>query len=76
MTATTIRKIVLDYLANAEDDKVKAIYTLLKDDIGDNNTSKLTDEQYQILERQRELYLSGEVKPYTREEAMQLIRRK
>jgi len=73
MTVTTIRKIVLDYLADAEDDKIKAIYTLLKNDIEPEAEFELTEEQYQILERERELHLSGKSKSYTREEARQLI---
>ncbi|RKR82681.1 hypothetical protein BDD43_2866 [Mucilaginibacter gracilis] len=74
MTATTIRKIVLDYLAHAEDDKIKAIYTLLKDDIGLESDFALTDEQYKILENERELHLAGKTQSYNREQARQLIK--
>ena len=71
MTITTIRKKLIDYLADADADKVKAIYTLLEKEIGEQYV--LTDEQFDILERERALHLTGLSKSYSREEARLLI---
>ena len=73
MTTSTIRKKLITYLADAEDSKIKAIYTLLEDDIRQDEIS-FTDEQLQILERERELHLSGQTKSYGRLEAIEIIK--
>jgi hypothetical protein len=51
MTTSTIRKKLITYLADADDSKVKAIYTLLEKEIQEEETFVLTDEQLQILEK-------------------------
>ena len=73
MTTLTIRKKLMNYLADADDNTVKAIYTLLKIDNKDEPTFKLSEEQIQILDEERELYLSGKTKSHTREESLQII---
>jgi len=73
MTTATIRKKLITYLADADDSKVKAIYTLLEDDIRLDEIS-FTDEQLQILELERELHLSGQTKSYSRQEAIEIIK--
>jgi hypothetical protein len=73
MTTATIRKKLITYLADADDSKVKAIYTLLEDDMSQDRFS-FTDEQLQILERDRELHLSGQTKSYSRHEAIEIIK--
>jgi hypothetical protein len=73
MTTLTIRKKLMTYLADADDNTVKAIYTLLKIDIKDEPTFKLSEEQIQILDEERELYLTGKTKSHTREESLQII---
>jgi len=73
MTTAAIRKKLITYLADADDSKVKAIYTLLENDIRQDEIS-FTDEQLQILERERELHLSGQTKSYSRQEAIEIIK--
>lgn len=73
MTTASIRKKLITYLADADDSKVKAIYTLLEDDIRQDEIS-FTDEQLQILERERELHLNGQTKSYSRQEAIEIIK--
>lgn len=73
MTTSAIRKKLITYLADAEDSKVKAIYTLLEDNIRQDEMS-FTDEQFQILEKERELHLSGQSKSYSRIEAIEIIK--
>lgn len=74
MTTAVIRSRLLSYLADADDKKVKAIYTLLEKDIEEKETFSLTDEQLEILDRERELHLSGKTKSYTWAEAEQIIK--
>jgi len=74
MTALAIRQKLMIYLADADDSTVKAIYTLLKNDIKEAGTFKLTEEQRQILEEEHHLHITGQTKSYTREEAGQIIR--
>ncbi len=75
MTTLTMRQKLMSYLADAEESKVKAIYTLLERDIDEGDAFLLSDEQIEILEQEEELHLTGKTKSYTREEAIQIIRR-
>lgn len=73
MTIATIRKRLIDYLQEADDSKVKAMYTLLENDI-QSYDEPLTEEQLLILDKERELYVNGQVAPYTKMEALDFIR--
>ncbi|HEY8928496.1 MAG TPA: hypothetical protein VIM55_04875 [Mucilaginibacter sp.] len=74
MTTSTIRKKLMTYLADAEDSKIRAIYTLLESDISEETSVRLTDEQWQILDKEREMHLSGQSRSYTRDESRQIIK--
>jgi hypothetical protein len=74
MTTSAIRQKLMTYLAEAEDNKVKALYTLLENDMESNEGFQLSDEQLQILDKERKMHLNGETKSYTRQEAGQIIR--
>jgi hypothetical protein len=74
MTTIAIRQKLMTYLADADDSKVKALYALLENEIREEDTFVLTDEQMQILDKEREMHLSGQTKSYTRHEASQIIK--
>ena len=75
MTTVKKRQKLITYLADADDSKVKAIYTLLEKEIEEEeDTFVLSDEQMEILEREHDMYMRGEGKSYTREEARQIIK--
>jgi hypothetical protein len=76
MTTAAIRSRLLSYLAEADDKKVKAIYTLLEKEIieTERETFVLTDEQLAILDREHELHMTGQSRSYSKTEAMQMIR--
>ena len=74
MTTLAIRKKLMTYLADADDSKVKALYTLLENEIQQDESPVLTAEQLQILEKEREMHINGQSKSYSREEAMQIIK--
>ena len=76
MTITAIRHRLISYLADADYNKVKAVYTLLEKEIDDKQLFVLSDEQLQILDRERKLHLSGQSKSYTRNEARQILKAK
>jgi len=73
MTTLAIRKKLMTYLADAEDSKVKARYTLLEKEIQQEESFALTGEQLQILEKERAMHINGESKSYSREEARQIM---
>jgi len=73
-TTLSIRQKLMAYLADADDSKVKAIYTLLEREIKEEGDFKLTDEQLGILDKERAMHLSGQTKSYTRQEAAQIIK--
>jgi len=74
MTTIAIRQKLMTYLADADDSKVKALYTLLEKELQEEDTFVLTDEQLQILDKEREMHINGQTKSYSREEANQIIK--
>ena len=74
MTIAAIRNRLMSYLAEADDNKVKAVYTLLEKDIEEKEIFVLTDEQLQILDEERKLHISGKSRSYTRVKANQIIK--
>ena len=64
----------MSYLANADDNKIKAVYTLLEKDIDEKDLFVLSEEQLQILDKERDMHLSGQSKSYTRNEARQIVK--
>jgi hypothetical protein len=74
METSTAREKLMTYLADADENKINALYTLLEKDIEEEHTYQLTDEQYLILKEERAMYLRGEGKSYTQEEAIQIIK--
>jgi hypothetical protein len=74
MATLTIRQKLMSYLADADDSKVKAIYTLLKKEIQEEEGITLTDEQLSILDQEHDMHVSGKTKSYNRKEASQIIR--
>ena len=76
MTVAAIREKLMIYIADAQDDKLKALYTLLQDNIDETSSFVLSDEQFKILEEEEALHLSGKSKSYNWNEAKQIIRGK
>jgi hypothetical protein len=68
MTTTQIKQKLHSYIDNAEDKKLKAIYTLLKDDIGEDY--KFTKEQEAELDKRFNDYQNGIGKTYTWDETV------
>jgi putative addiction module component (TIGR02574 family) len=68
MTTASIKQRLHEYIESAEDKKLKAIYTLLEDDIEDEH--QLTDEQKAELDRRLYNYQNGIGKNYTWEETV------
>jgi putative addiction module component (TIGR02574 family) len=65
MTTETIRKRLHDYIENAQDKKLKAIYKIVEDEI---EGTLLNEEQIAELDRRVAEYESGKVKGLTWEE--------
>ena len=76
MTTKTIRKKLITYLANAEDKKVKAVYSLFEKDINRKEEFILTPEHKKILAKRRSRLLNGKDKSFGRIESHTRIRNK
>ena len=76
MTVAAIRKKLKMYVDDVDDKKVKALYTLLEDDIEESSSFTLTKEHLSILDEEHALHLSGKTKSYSWEEAKEIIRGK
>lgn len=74
MTSTAIRQRLITYLSDAEDNKIKAIYTLLENEIENEKSFKLTEEHLEILDKEREMHLSGTTKSYSKQDSFDIIR--
>jgi len=72
MRTSQIKKQLHDYIDAAEDKKLKAIYTLLEDEIAYNG--HLTVEQREEVDRRIADYENGIGKTYTWEETLERAR--
>ena len=76
MTTTAIRKKLMTYIADADDKKVKSLYMLVEDDMGDTKKFKLSANQLKMVEQEKEKHLKGKSKSYSWPEAKEIIRGK
>jgi hypothetical protein len=67
MTTAAIRKKLVDYLQTADEKKIKAIYTMVEDEINiiENDWD---DNFFEELKKRSKSYSSGTAKTYTWEE--------
>jgi putative addiction module component (TIGR02574 family) len=72
MTAISIRQKLYDYIRVAEDRKVKAIYTILEEEINES-TTEYSDELKAELDKRYAGYKSGKSKMVTAEESKKRI---
>ncbi len=76
MTTADIRKKLITYIANADDKKVKGMYLLFEEQIENQDSFALTDEQLKILDEERKAHLNGTSKSYSWQEAKDITRGK
>jgi hypothetical protein len=70
MTTTTIREKLADYLQVADEKKLKAIYTMVEDEI--NTAANDWDDNFtEELKRRNKSFVDGTAKTYTWEETKQ-----
>lgn len=70
MTATIIRKKLTDYIKVADEEKIKAIYTMVSDEI--NTEENKWDESFvKELNKRSKGFANGTAKTYTWEETKQ-----
>jgi hypothetical protein len=75
MTTPKIRKQLHEYIDNAEDRKLKAIYTMLENEIENLNQSGLTDGQKKELDFRLEEYLNEKTKSYSWEDTFTKVKK-
>lgn len=73
MTTAQIRQQLHNYIDNAREAKIKAIYTLLEGDMVDEN--QLTAEQITELDRRLSRHAEGAGRLYTVDETLENARR-
>ena len=76
MTTLAIRKKLITYLADADDKKVKAVYSLFEEDINRKEGFSLSATHKKILTERRTRHLSGKDKSAGWKEAHTRIRNK
>jgi hypothetical protein len=74
MTSTAIRQRLITYLSDAEDNKIRAIYTLLEREIEDEQSFNLSDEHLEILDRERALHINGDTTSYSKQDSFDIIK--
>ena len=74
MIVSAIREKLITYMEDVDDKKVKALYTLLQDEIELSESFTLTKEQLLILDEEHNLHLSGKTKSYSRDDAREIVR--
>ena len=76
MNTATIRQRLHGYLETADEKKVKAIYTMLEDEINQQHGFVLSEEQIALLDEERAKHVGGTSKSYSWDEAKKVIRNK
>ncbi len=75
MTNTEKRQQLIIWLADAEDEKVNALYTLMEGNLNEHSYD-LTDEHARIVEERHQNYLNGTSKPSPWQEVHDRVRNK
>lgn len=68
MTTNTIRKKLTNYIQEADPKKLKAIYTLVEQDVEQQTEDEIDDELLAELDKRSAEMIAGTVKTYTWEE--------
>jgi flagellar basal body rod protein FlgB len=76
MTTSAIRKKLINYIADADDKKIKSMYMLFEEEIEKEQAFKLSEKHIAILDEEREKHINGKSKSYKWQEAKQIIRGK
>lgn len=71
MEVETLRNRLHDYINNAQENKLQAIYTLVQEDIEHYDFS---EEDIKVLNERRERHIKGESKSYTVAESIAKIK--
>ena len=76
MSTSELREKLISYLTKADNKKIKALYTLLEDEIDADADFVLTDDHMKILDAEREKYLNGTGGSHSWEDVKERIRGK
>lgn len=75
MTAWALRDTIMAYVADANEDQLQKIYSILSDKLP-STLPKLTKEQLELLDNEREQHISGQSKSFSWDEVKGNIRKK
>ena len=74
MTTVAIRKKLHEFIADADDTKVKGLYLQMEDEIAKKHSFNCTPNHLEILEEEKRKHLNGVSESYTWNEAKEIIR--
>lgn len=74
MTITAVKEKLHQYIEQADEKKVQALYTLVADEI-DNKNSVYDEATLNVLRERSANYISGKTKGYSVEESLKRIRK-
>jgi hypothetical protein len=73
MTVSAIRKKLSQYIEHASDDKIRAIYSLVENDLDNTDYSAYSEEFKRELDRRKAALVTGVSKPVSAEESKKRI---
>lgn len=76
MTTSTLRKKLINFIADADDKKIKGMYLLLEEEIEKEEAFILSDEHIAILDQEHENHVTGKSQSHSWSEAVTIIRGK
>ena len=74
MTTAALRKKLINFIADADDKKIKGMYLLLEEEIEKEEEFTLSDVHIAILDQEHENHITGKSKSYSWSEASTIIR--
>jgi hypothetical protein len=76
MTFTTLKEKLHDYIGHADEKKVKAIYTLVENEIDGSTANYIFDEEtVNFLEERRTEYINSGEKGFTADKSIDLVKK-
>ena len=76
MITATIRQRLHNYLDVADEKKLKAMYTMVEEDIEQHDKFEMSREEIAFLDEERDKHLRGDSLSYSWEAAREIIRKR
>jgi len=74
MNRAVIQERLFEYIEHATDKKLQGLYLLVEDEISDQSSFVLSEDELRILDEERSKHLKGITRSYNLSEAQAIIR--